>query len=76
MSEPVLFSFDRREGDMAVLVDEEGISYPVPLTALPENSREGMMFRRMGDTFVADEDAAAARRRRVLELQNRLRRRQ
>ncbi|MBQ4332548.1 MAG: DUF3006 domain-containing protein [Clostridia bacterium] len=75
MNEQALLSFDRREGDLAVLVDEEGISYPVPLTALPENSREGMMFRRMGDTFVADEDAAEVRRRRVLELQNRLRRR-
>lgn len=75
MTDGALLSFDRREGDLAVLVDEEGIGYPVPITALPENSREGMMFRRMGDTFVADEDAAAARRRRVLELQNRLRRR-
>ena len=75
MTDGALLSFDRREGDLAVLVDEEGIGYPVPITALPENSREGMMFRRMGDTFVADEDAATARRRRVLELQNRLRRR-
>ena len=75
MLEGALLSFDRREGDLAVLVDEEGVSHPVPLTMLPENSREGMMFRRTGDTFTVDEDAAEARRRRVLALQNRLRRR-
>jgi len=75
MGEHGLWSYDRREGDLAVLVDENGNSRPVPLTALPEDAKEGMMLRQTGACYVADEAAAAARRERVLALQNRLRRR-
>jgi len=71
----MLYSYDRREGDLAVLVDEDGNSRPVPLAALPADAREGDMFREEGEGFVPDRDAADARRRRVLELQQRLRRR-
>ncbi len=70
-----VWSYDRREGDLAVLVDEEGNSHPVPLTALPKEAKEGTMLRQMGDTYVVDEDATTERRQRVLDLQRRLRNR-
>ena len=73
MTDNRLWSYDRTEGDLAVLVDDEGNRLCVPLSALPEQSREGMLFRPVGDTFVADAEAEAERRRRILELQNRLR---
>ncbi len=71
----MLYSVDRFEGDVAVLVDEDGNSLDVPRAALPAGVKNGDMLRRQTDGFVMDADAAAARRARVLELQNRLRNR-
>lgn len=68
-----IYSFDRREGDLAVLVDSDGVSHPVPLTALPQEAREGQLLRKTATGYMVDADATDARRSRVLELQRRLR---
>ena len=68
----MLYSVDRFEGDVAVLVDEDGNSLNVPRATLPAGVKSGDMLRRQADGFALDTDAAAARRARVLELQNRL----
>lgn len=71
----MLYSVDRIEGDVAVLVDEDGNSRDVPRAALPSGIRAGDMLREQNGMFVLDADAANARRARVLQLQNSLRRR-
>jgi hypothetical protein len=70
-----VYSFDRLEGEMAVLVDDEGVSLSLPLTALPPHAQPGDMFRREGEGFLPLPDETKARRLRALELQERLRRR-
>ena len=69
----MLYSIDRIEGDIAVLVDEEGNSIPMPRAALPTGVRVGAMLRRNGEIFILTPDEEEKRRRRVLELQQRLR---
>lgn len=67
------YSFDRREGDVAVLVDNQGNSHPISLTSLPTDAREGCMLRKTETGYVVDVAATGARRQRVLELQRHLR---
>ena len=71
----MLYSVDRFEGDVAVLVDEDGNSLDVPLTDLPEGVKSGDMLCRQTEGFRFDADATDARRARVLALQDRLRNR-
>ena len=59
----------------AVLVDDEGVSLSVPLTALPPHAQPGDMLRREEENFLPLPDETKARRLRTLELQERLRRR-
>lgn len=68
----VLWSIDRREGDWFVLINEEEETVQVPASALPAGAEEGLMVRQEGTAYAVDEEATAARRRQVLELQNRL----
>ena len=69
----MLYSVDRLEGDVAVLVDEDGNSASLLLDELPAGVRAGVMLRRVGDSFAFALDEEEQRRRRVLELQRRLR---
>lgn len=69
----MLFSIDRIEGTVAVLVDEEGNSHPVPLSDLPTDVRAGMMLRKECKGYVLATEEQELRRRQVLELQRRLR---
>ena len=71
----MLYSYDRREGDLAVLVDEDGNSRTLPVDALPPEAKEGDMLRQQGESFCSDAVAAAQRRQQVLSLQQRLLRR-
>ncbi|MBQ9860228.1 MAG: DUF3006 domain-containing protein [Clostridia bacterium] len=66
------WSYDRREGDIAVLVDEQGNSCEIAVNALPSEAVEGMLLRQTDSGFVADGEATEARRRQVLSLQERL----
>lgn len=74
MTEYPLFSLDRIEGDVAVLIGEDNASCTVPVSVL-SSAEAGKMYRKVGDTFVEDSDAEEARRARIQALQNRLRRR-
>lgn len=75
MSENQLFSLDRIEGDLAVLIADDGEKCIVPLSVLPPSASEGKMYRKVGETFVEDASAEQERRARIQALQNRLRRR-
>lgn len=70
-----LYSLDRIEGDVAVLVEDGGTSIEVPVADLPPVPAEGKMYRQMDGRFVEDGDAERARRAAVRALQNKLRRR-
>ncbi len=70
-----VYSLDRLEGEMAVLVDDEGVSLSLPLTALPPEAQPGDILRREGEGFLLLPDETQARRQRALRLQARLRRR-
>ena len=71
----MLYSIDRFEGDVAVLIDEEGNRLDIPRTALPSQARSGDMLRHETEGFQLDTDAVAARRAEIAVLQKRLRHR-
>ena len=73
MEDKRLFSVDRIEGDLAVVMDDDGVGTPVPRADLPVDTREGTMLRLTEHGYVPDPEAEEARRHRVLELQRRLR---
>ena len=67
-----LYSVDRIEEDVAVLVNESGCSYSVLLAELPPNITAGKMVRREQDAYYLDEEATEQRRSYVLSLQEKL----
>lgn len=70
-----LYSLDRIEGDVAVLIEDSGTSLEVLVGDLPPVPAEGKMYRQIDGRFVEDVDAEEARRAAVRALQNKLRRR-
>lgn len=70
-----LYSLDRIEDDVAVLIEDSGTSLEVPVGDLPPVPAEGKMYRQIDGRFVEDVDAEEARRAAVRALQNKLRRR-
>ena len=75
MSSTLLYSLDRIEGDLAVLVEDGGASVVVSIGALPPAPAEGKMYRCVNGQYVEDTDAEQARRASVRALQDKLRRR-
>lgn len=71
----MLYSIDRFEGDVAVLIDEDGARLDMPRNDLPSGIAAGDMVRLQDGVFQRDDDAAAARRAQIIALQNRLRKR-
>ncbi len=71
----MVYSVDRIEGELAVLVDENEAVCHVALTELPLHTKEGDMLRLVDGHYVADDASAKARREQVLRLQDKLRRR-
>lgn len=71
----MLYSIDRFEGDVAVLIDEDGAPINVPRNELPSGISAGDMVRLQDNGYQRADDAAAARRAQVIALQNRLRNR-
>lgn len=69
----MLYSIDRFEGDIAVLIDEQEAAHEVPRSLLPEGVDEGDMFRFKDGHYSLDDDATRARREQILRLQNKLR---
>ncbi len=70
----MLYSVDRFEGDMAVLVDENEQVLCLPRVQLPVECQVGDMLRLCDGVYVPDADAASARRAQILRLQRKLRR--
>lgn len=70
----MLYSIDRFENDIAVLIDEEEVAHNVPLTLLPADAKAGAMLRFEDGQYRLDVDAVQARREQILRLQNKLRR--
>lgn len=70
-----LYSLDRIEGNVAVLVEDGGATIEVPVSELPPVPSEGKMYRQIDGQFVEDTDAEQVRRAAVRALQDKLRRR-
>ena len=70
----MLYSVDRIEGELAVLVDEDENTVCVQLDKLPSRIKTGEMVRFENEQFVRDADATQARRAKILQLQQKLRR--
>lgn len=69
----MLFSIDRFEGDVAVLIDEnEGVVH-ARRDVLPPDVQCGDMLRLVDGNYVSDTDATAIRREAILRLQAKLR---
>ena len=73
MNAEKLFSLDRIEGDLAILISDTNTSKVVPLSALPNGAREGKMYRCTNEMYTEDPVAEKERRERIQALQNRLR---
>ena len=69
----MLYSVDRIEGSLAVLIDDDEESRVVPLSELPPDTGEGDMLRLDEDGYHKDPEAAAARVAEILALQDALR---
>ena len=70
----MLYSIDRFEGDIAVLINEEETAHTVARAELPADVKVGDMLRVENGQYIPDDDAARARREQILRLQNKLRR--
>ncbi len=70
----MLYSVDRFEGDIAVLIDENETSHCVARAQLPVSAKAGDMLRFEDGLYHLDDDAARVRREQILRLQNKLRR--
>ena len=69
----MLLSVDRFEGDLAVLVDEDGNAHNVARTLLPAQVKVGTMLRKMNGEYLLDDTAERTRREQILQLQQKLR---
>lgn len=69
-----LWSVDRIEGDVAVLINESGDSSVIALADLSAEVREGMMLRLVDGVYIVDRVVAEERKNAVLSLQEKLRR--
>ncbi len=70
----MLYSIDRFEGDIAVLIDENKAAHNISRAELPVDAVAGDMLRFENGRYIPDDDAARARREQILRLQNKLRR--
>ena len=70
----MLYSIDRIEGDIAVLVDDDGKTIPVSLSALPETVRPGDILRMQESGYALVPDETEVRRSYAVSLQEKLRR--
>ncbi len=70
----MLYSIDRFEGDIAVLIDEQEVAHTIPRAQLPAGAKAGDMLRHEDGLYHLDDEAARARRDQILRLQNKLRR--
>lgn len=68
------YSVDRMENGIAVLVDDQGGSYPVSLGDLPEDIQCGDMVCLQDGVYLRDDEETQARRAYALSLQQKLRR--
>lgn len=68
----MVYFVDRIIDKKAVLEDENGEHILVELSLLPENVREGSALTEINGEFISDEDAQTARRKKLFELQNKL----
>ena len=70
----MLYSIDRFEGDVAVLVDDDANTVDVMRSLLPPTAQCGDMLRYEGGCYTVDADETATRRARIRRLQDKLRR--
>lgn len=70
------YTVDRMEEGLAVLQDEQEQIHTVPLTKLPSSVRPGDVLLFENGAYTVDVEETRARRERILQLQNRLRKRE
>ncbi len=69
----MVYSVDRIEGELAVLIDENELTCQVSIAQLPAQTKEGDMLRLIDGQYILDDAFTQARREQILQLQNRLR---
>ena len=70
----MLYSIDRFEGDVAVLVDDDANTVDVMRSLLPPTAQCGDMLRCEDGCYTVDADETATRRAQIRRLQDKLRR--
>ena len=66
---------DRIVGDIAVLEKNDRSHIEVPLSDIGVDIKEGSVLLFDGSVYTADDDSEAARRKRIFEMQQKLRNR-
>ena len=59
------YVIDRVEGEIAVLVGDDGKKHDVPCSSLPKGAREGSCLRGSKNTFLLDEVETTRRKQRI-----------
>ncbi len=67
------YSVDRIEGEVAVLVDDDGRSVPIPVSQLPASVCSGDVLHCRDGVYELDRFETGARRSLVLSLQDKIR---
>ena len=65
---------DRIVGDIAVLEKEDRSHIEVPLSEISVDIKEGSILLFNGFVYTADDDSEVARRKKIFEMQERLKR--
>lgn len=68
----MFYYIDRITDEKAVLEDENGEQIVIDASLLPENVKEGSAVQEKNGEFFSDEDAENDRRKKLFELQNKL----
>jgi hypothetical protein len=63
----MLYTLDRIEGGIAVLVDENGESTDITLAQLGENTAQGSVFEKTDDGFSYKEELTQSRREKLIK---------
>lgn len=68
-----IYSVDRIEDGLAVLLDDDDKSCAIPVDQLPFGTKEGSILRLTEVGYVLDKETENERRNKVLSLQEKLR---
>ena len=68
----IMFSIDRFESDFAVCISDDGETFKINKSVLPENAKEGSIIIVIDNNFVLDDSETKSRMNKIKKLQEKL----